>query len=139
MAAYGRAFGKLTVSDMEVAEAMPPELRAKALNYARRASEANAHWRPHFGLLREIVNYSYWKTRCEVESSKTTADARRYMMLADQAGEKGDPEGAKKQYELAWDEWVKIFEQYPQLVDDEMADRLAGSHHPLQARARSAG
>jgi hypothetical protein len=123
MAAYGRAFGKLTVSDMEVAQAMPPELRAKALNYARRASEINELGN-HTSAYSEIVNYSYWKTRCEVESSTTTVDARRFMRLADQAGEKGDPEGAKKQYELAWDEWVKIFEQYPQLVDDDMAEGL---------------
>ena len=46
------------------------------------------------------------------------------MMLGDQAGEGADPEEAKEQYELAWDEWAKIFEQYPQLVDDEMADDL---------------
>jgi hypothetical protein len=123
MAAYARAFRKLTVSDIEVAQAMPPELRAKALNYARRASEINELGN-HTSAYSEIVNYSYWKTRCEVESSTTTVDARRYMRLADQAGEKGDPEGAKKQYELAWDEWVKIFEQYPQLVDDDMAEGL---------------
>jgi hypothetical protein len=46
------------------------------------------------------------------------------MMLGDQAGEKGDPEGAKQQYELAWDEWAKIFEQYPQLIEDDMAEDL---------------
>ena len=40
MAAYGRAFRKLTVSDMDVAQAMPKELRAKALNLARLALES---------------------------------------------------------------------------------------------------
>ena len=25
---------------------------------------------------------------------------------------------------MAWDEWAKIFEQYPQLIKDEMADDL---------------
>jgi len=119
-AAYRRAFQKLTVSDMEVAQAMPTELRAKALSLARRATET-AEIADHTSSYSDIVNYAYWKTRCEVESKKTTADARRFMTLGDQEGEKGNPEGAKEQYELAWDEWAAIFEQYPQLVDDEMA------------------
>ena len=123
---------------MDVAEAMPTELRRRP-STTRCSHRKPAELGDHTSSYSEIVNYDYWKTRCEVESSKTTADARRYMMLGDQAGEKGDPEGAKKQYELAWDEWAKIFEQYPQLVDDDMADRLEGSHRPLQARARSAG
>ena len=108
---------------MDVAQAMPKELRAKALNLARRASET-AEIADHTASYCDIVNYAYWKTRCEVESKKTTADARRFMMLGDQEGEKGNPEEAKEQYELAWDEWAKIFEQYPQLVDDDMAEDL---------------
>ena len=52
-AAYRRAFRKLTVSDMDVAEAMPQELRAKALNLARRVTEASRDRRPHGGLLRD--------------------------------------------------------------------------------------
>jgi hypothetical protein len=119
-AAYRQAFQKLTVSDMDVAQAMPTELRAKALSLARRATET-AEIADHTTSYSDIVNYAYWKTRCEVESKKTTADARRFMTLGDQEGEKGNPEGAKEQYELAWDEWAAIFEQYPQLVDDEMA------------------
>ena len=71
-----------------------------------------------------MVNYEYWKTRCEVEQSKVTADARRYMMFGDDAAEKGDPEGAREWYEKAWDEWVKIFDDYPQLIKDEMAEDL---------------
>ena len=123
MAAYGRAFRKLSVSDMDVAEAMPKDLRAKALSIARQASETTAI-ADHTSSYSDIVNYQYWKTRCEVESSKTTTDARRFMLHADKRGEMGDPEGAKMQYNQAWDEWVKIFEQYPQLVDDDMAEDL---------------
>jgi hypothetical protein len=121
--AFGRAYEKLTVTDLDVADAMPSDLRPKARYYAMQSLQANAI-SEHTSSYATIVNYEYWKTRCEVESSKVTADARRYMMLGDQAGEKGDPEGAKQQYELAWDEWAKIFEQYPQLIEDDMAEDL---------------
>ena len=87
-------YEKLRITDTDVAEAMPKELQTKARYYAMQSSQVN--------LLAErtssyatIVNYDYWKTRCEVESSKITEDARRYMWLGDRAGEKGDPEGAR--------------------------------------------
>ncbi|MHB8969837.1 MAG: hypothetical protein ACYC3X_08775 [Pirellulaceae bacterium] len=122
-AAFGSAYEKMMVTDADVAEAMPKELQTKARYYAMQSLQANTI-SEHTASYAMIVNYDYWKTRCEVESSKITADARRYMMLGDQAGEKGDPEGAKQQYELAWDEWAKIFEQYPQLIKDDMAEDL---------------
>jgi len=122
-AAYSQAFQKLTVTDMDVAQAMPPELRARALNLARRAGDM-ANIADRTASYCGIVNYAYWRTRCEVESSKTTADARRYMMFGDREAERGAPEEAKQQYEMAWDEWARIFEQYPQLVDDEMGEDL---------------
>jgi hypothetical protein len=122
-AAYGRAFNKLTVNDMDVAMAMPKEVRAKALSLAKQSMET-AEISDHTASYCEIVNYAYWRTRCKVESEKTTADARRYMTLGDQEGEIGAPEEAKKYYEMSWDEWAKIFEEYPQLVDDDMAEDL---------------
>ena len=121
--AFGRAYEKLIVTDMEVVDAMPKELQTKARYYAMQSAQANTI-SERTSSYATIVNFEYWKTRCEVESSKVTADARRYMMLGDQAGEKGDPEGAKQQYELAWNEWATIFEQYPQLIEDDMAEDL---------------
>ncbi len=123
MASYARAFRKMTVSDMEVAEAMPKELRSRALNLARRAAES-ADIGDHTATYAEIVNYDYWKTRCKVESTPTTADARRYMRLGDEDGAKAMPDTAKVHYEKAWDEWAKIFEEYPELINDDMAEDL---------------
>jgi hypothetical protein len=70
------------------------------------------------------VNYDYWKTRSEVEASKITADARRFMMLADQERAKAAPDKAKVLYEQAWTEWAKILEQYPELIERDLADDL---------------
>jgi hypothetical protein len=59
-----------------------------------------------------------------VEQSQITADARRFMLFGDQAAERGDPEGAREEYEKAWSEWAQIFEAHPDLVHDAMADDL---------------
>lgn len=131
--AYERAGNKLYFTDMDVAEAMPEPVRDQARALAQRCKDALAHV-DYIHWYRKIVNYGYWETRCEVESAQTTADARRYMRLADQAGETGDPEGAKAHYERAWDEWAKIFQQHPELVDDQMAEDL----HDAMTRYRQA-
>jgi len=123
MANFREAFSRLTVTDLDVAAALPDQLRARALYFAMRATEAN-NLADRTSSYAGIVNYDYWKTRCEVEQSKVTADARRFTMLADRAADGGDPEGARGYYEQAWDEWVQIFEKYPQLVDDVMAEDL---------------
>ena len=70
------------------------------------------------------MNYDYWKTRTEVEASKVTADARRFMMLADQERAKAAPDKAKVLYEQAWTEWAKILEKYPELIERDLADDL---------------
>ncbi|MHB0956969.1 MAG: hypothetical protein ACYC0X_13605 [Pirellulaceae bacterium] len=123
MAAYTRAYQKMTVTDMDLAEAMPEELQAKARYFAMQSSEASLI-SERTASYASIVNYDYWKTRCEVESSKITEDARRYMWLGDQAGEAGNPEGAKEQYELAWNEWAQVFDEYRELLEDDMAEDL---------------
>ena len=121
--ARSRAWRKMTVTDMDLAEAMPDDLKTRAKYYVRQIAEKNVYVQ-HLQSYSTVVNYEYWKTRCEVEQSKVTADARRYMMFGDDAAEKGDPEGAREWYEKAWDEWVKIFDDYPQLIKDEMAEDL---------------
>jgi hypothetical protein len=123
MQARSRAQEKLNVTNADVAEEVPEELRAKARYYATRAAEVGVQVE-RIDSYRSIVNYEYWRTRCEVEQSKITADARRFMRKADELGATGDPEGAREQYEKAWDEWVKVFEKYPELVHDVMAEDL---------------
>jgi len=124
MAARARAFDKLTVTDMDVAEAVPQDVQVKARYYASQATEA-AIYVQRINAYRSQVNYPYWATRCEVEQAEMTAEARKHMRMADQAAEQGDPEGARKLYEQAWDEWATIFADYPELVHDVMAEDLA--------------
>lgn len=124
MDARMRAVEKMRVTDLDVAEQAPDSVRPEARYYANQAAEARLYVQ-RTRSYRSQVNYPYWKTRCEVEQSKVTADARRLMRSADEAAEKGDPEGARRQYEQAWDEWAKVFDQYPDLLHDVMAEDLA--------------
>ncbi len=123
MRAMAHAHQKLTVSDLDVAEAVPENVRAQARYYANQAGESGVRVDRINAYLTQ-VNYVYWKTRCEVEQSKTAATARRLMRSADQLGESGALEEARELYEKAWDEWAKIFDEHPELVHDVMADDL---------------
>jgi hypothetical protein len=79
---------------------------------------------------RSVVNYDYWKTRCEVEMTELADTARQLVYDADDAREKANlvgPDGAKTLYEQAWAAWTELFEKYPQLKDDLMAEELVPS------------
>jgi hypothetical protein len=118
-----KVFEKLTVTDADLAEALPDDVKVQGRLLAVRASEADilADRISSYG---NVVNYHYWKRRCEIEQAEDTAAARRYLMLGDRAAEAGDPDGARKSYDQSWEIWAKILEKYPELVDDVMADDL---------------
>jgi hypothetical protein len=76
---------------------------------------------------RSIVNYDYWKTRCEVEMTQLADQARQLVHDADEKREQAilvGPQGAKELYEQAWTAWAELFEKYPSLKDDIMAEEL---------------
>ncbi len=114
---------KMTVTDFDVAEALPDDLKVKGRQLAVRAAEADTLC-DHISSYGTIVNYQYWKRRCETEQAEETANARRFMMLADRDAETGNPDGAREKYEKAWEIWAKIFETHPDLVDHAMASDL---------------
>lgn len=114
---------KLRVSNMDVVDAMPEDLKVRARYYAARANEATALGN-RISMYSQVVNYPYWKTRCDVEATKVTADARRFMLFGDRDADAGNPEGARTNYEKAWKEWAQILSQHPQLIDADMRDEL---------------
>jgi hypothetical protein len=123
-----QAYGKLTVTDFDVVERLPDDLKVQGRVLAARAEEADtlASRTSSYG---DVVNYHYWKRRCEIEQAADTADARRFMMLGDRAAKDGDPDGARENYEKSWVIWAEILKKYPELVDDVMADDLRDVIH----------
>ncbi|MCP4194025.1 MAG: hypothetical protein GY768_25740 [Planctomycetaceae bacterium] len=75
----------------------------------------------------EQVNYRYWKLRCEIEQSQTAIDARKYLYAAEEAYKVADLEGMRQNYEASWNEWAKIFEKYPVMLEDTTAEDLMES------------
>ena len=73
---------------------------------------------------REQVNYLYWKLRCEIEQQQTAINARKYLYAAEEAYEIADLEAMRENYEAAWDEWAKIFDKYPVMMEDTTAEDL---------------
>ncbi len=82
---------------------------------------------------RAVINYEYWLKRADVEQQKNTAEARRFVLEGDRLKSAGDPEGAAKAYEQAWDRWAKVFEAYPELLTDVMAEDLEPSIRNYEA------
>ena len=75
---------------------------------------------------REIINFDYWAKRCQVEQTKETAEARRLVRSAlHRWKNQGDPEGAVKDFEKAWDLWAGVFNAHPELISDVMGEDLA--------------
>ena len=75
----------------------------------------------------EQVNYRYWKLRCEIEQSQEAIDARKYLYAAEEAYKVADLEGMRENYEASWNEWAKIFEKYPVMLEDTTAEDLMES------------
>ena len=107
----------LQVRPIDIANAAPDNLRQEAKRLARIVMESLEQVRI-IDRYRDIVNFVYWKKRCEAEQLDTTVAARKYVLEADQAFADADLEGAREKYEAAWDLWADVFENYEELIDD---------------------
>jgi hypothetical protein len=77
---------------------------------------------------RRIVNFEYWRTRCEAEMTDLAQGAHRDVHDADElfsTGEKFDE--ARRLYEQAFQSWAEIFKLYPVLMDNPEAQELIKS------------
>lgn len=75
-----------------------------------------------------IVNYEYWKARCEAEQTKMALNARELVVKADKIRRaSGQLSDARKMYEEAWENWAQLFEKYPVLLDSVQGQELVQS------------
>ena len=108
-----------------VAEQTAPEHRGEALNLASQFEKIEIAARD-IRSSREIVNYNYWKTRCEAEPTAAALKARELTYQADREKQEARPLASKKLYEQAFGEWRKVLDQFQVLHDDTlMAQDLA--------------
>lgn len=77
---------------------------------------------------RRIVNFAYWRTRCQMEKTEEAQQAEFNVYEADRI--KSDVakwDEAKQKYEQAWVLYAKIFEQHPALMENAEAQDLIDS------------
>jgi hypothetical protein len=75
---------------------------------------------------RGIVNFEYWRTRCEAERSDQAQQAHRDVYYANRLFSEGEQlEEARRLYEKAWQAFGEIYDTYPILMDNaESADTI---------------
>jgi hypothetical protein len=120
---YYAAKEKTTVTDREVADRAPEDVRERAVLLAANI-ETNKQLASHTDAYRNMINYPYWQARCGAEQTRTAVDARQYLYDAGKYLDDADLVNARKTYELAWQGWREIFDQYPLLMDNVTTDEL---------------
>ncbi len=111
----------LAVRLNEIALGAPAEVRNRARRFAKQAYDAESA-ATVIERERDVVNFEYWMTRCESEQSEITASARQHLYAADRFFEDTDLEQARREYELAWQDWAEVYKRFPILMDDVEAE-----------------
>ena len=110
---------------VEVAERTSPERRPKARKLASELDKTK-NAANEIRMSRDIVNYNYWKTRCEAEPTDDALAARQLMYEAGQEQIEARPMQAKKLYEQSFAAWRKVLDRWKVLHEDTlMAEDLA--------------
>ena len=111
---------KLNVPKKEYAERVDESKRAEARKlveeFTRLEERANIIHRE-----RDVVNFKYWRMRCQLEKTDPALDARRLIYKADQLfRESGEVVEARETYEKAFAEWKKIVDRFPEMANDSI-------------------
>jgi hypothetical protein len=79
-------------------------------------------------LNRRIVNFEYWRTRCESELREEAPKAHSNVFTADQLAGSGEKlTEARRLYEEAWKLYARLFADYPILMENAEAQDLIES------------
>lgn len=118
-------YEKLDVKDREVASALPGSVQPKAYELiAEIDSLLLRQYRA--GTKRGILNYGFWKIRCEAETSDESIEARRLLHAAKQAHRKDRASlESVEAYDKAFAKFGEVFAKYPELLQDgELGDQV---------------
>ncbi|MEL0095421.1 MAG: hypothetical protein VW875_06200 [Planctomycetaceae bacterium] len=116
----------LFVSETDVANAMPEEVKEQALLLAAEA-EAMAMKADAVSYMRSMINYDYWLRRCEMEQLDLAINARKTTAKADELFVAARLQPAREEYEKAWAMWTDIFEKYPTMITRDTGQNLMPS------------
>lgn len=114
---------KIKVIADDVANEAPEANRRRAKQLARQIADYNDQI-SKIDRYRGIVNYAYWRTRCELEQSDEALAGRQYIRDAEKLFAEAELEGSKEAYEKAWKEWEKVYKKHPEMMSDTEAEEL---------------
>jgi hypothetical protein len=108
----------LQTSHEEVAEAVTGPDRRQAIPIAKELTELEERAR-QISRYRDIVNFAYWRLRCEVEQDPATVAARESIYEAEQALREGNLPLSVEKYADGFRRWREVLDQHPALLEDE--------------------
>ena len=115
---------KATVTpDDIVATIEDPDKRRQAKLEVTRLDEARSY-STTVKRYRDIVNFIYWRTRCEVEQQDRAMEGRKFLWDAESKYENADLIGAVEKYDEAWKRWATIHRDHEVLAEDVTAEDL---------------
>ncbi|HZN33590.1 MAG TPA: hypothetical protein VFB80_07215 [Pirellulaceae bacterium] len=121
------AAGALNVAARDYLDYAPREQRRRVQQVIDQIEEDQLT-SMQIGLNRRIVNFEYWRTRCQAEKTEEIQQAHFDVYEADRM--KADVakwDEAKQKYEEAWGLYAKIFEKHPALMINAEAQDLVDS------------
>ena len=111
----------LKVSNQDIVERIVrdfPDQATEARKLGTRISEANDRLRM-IRNDRQVVNYKYWKTRCEFEQENTALKAHELAFAAHRAfQDDADLLQSRQLFEESFNLWAKVLAAHPELPDD---------------------
>lgn len=106
---------KIEVTPLEIAQKIGGNQRAAALKAGETASQAE-FVADIIDRYREIVNFDYWRLRCQVESDDDAIAARELIHRAHEARRGGKLVPEEKFYEEGFKKWRTVLDKYPGFV-----------------------
>ncbi len=117
---------KLSIAPLDIARATPEDIRIEAIQKANQLIQVEEKTR-HINSYREQINFSYWEARCVAEQQEAALAARTSMYEANELLDLGELDAALGKFEIAWENWSKLFNDYPGMMLDDAADDVLAS------------
>jgi hypothetical protein len=106
---------ELKTKHLEVADRIEGEHRAAALQAAEEATLADEIARA-IEIDRGIVNFDYWKLRCEIEPTDAVVTARKQLYDADKAFTNAEFTESQRLYNAGLQSWREVLDANPHLL-----------------------
>ncbi len=109
---------KIEVSPRDVAQAIEDETRRKRALEVADEILANQLLLRELDISRTQVAYPYWVVRCRCEQTAPTLTTRQALFTADRAYREANLLAARTNYELAFENWRQVLDEFPSLKTD---------------------